>query len=180
MRILLLLLALIVSCSPLLAAAKDLQWLHVQASDSHQASDAWHGYFTASNGKAHNVSNFYRPKNQLFSASATLAVSRPKVSWLLPIALDAGYAAELYQASPSLRLGFGAVIATSQASLLSVRVDNLLTLGGDVHEQACYDKYTRAFHCGTGLAWSDYRGSSLSRRDAAQQAKLKARFIYRF
>jgi len=61
-----------------------------------------------------------------------------------------------------------------------VRVDNLLTLGGDVHEQAFYDKYTRAFHCGTGLAWSDYRGSSLSRRDAAQQAKLKARFIYRF
>jgi hypothetical protein len=56
----------------------------------------------------------------------------------------------------------------------------LTACGGKVSERACYDLYRRAFHCGTGLAWTDYQGSSLSRRDYENVPRLKLRYLYRF
>ena len=30
-----------------------------------------------------------------------------------------------------------------------------IKIGGGVSESACYDDFRRAFHCGTGMVWSD-------------------------
>jgi hypothetical protein len=162
-------------------AVNKLQWKQLSAQSEHVSSKAWRGVFSAANGVSRDASSFYRPRNLLLSAKATLAIrSKKRLTWLLPVAADAGFQAKLYQAEPSFRLGVGAVISTSQASSLSLQVTDLLAAGGRVKERACYDKYRRSFHCGTGLAWTDYTKSPLHHRSRIQNPSLRIRFLHSF
>ena len=160
-------------------------------------SRVWSGNFTALNQRNYDTARFYEPTNQLFSAKMIFAkaATRPanqranqranrrvtrRVTWLLPIALDAGYRAQLYQAAPLFSLGIGAAFALPEHTMVSIRAENLLRLGGGVSEQACYDGFRRQFHCGTGLAWTDYTRHGETRRDAIALPAIKIKFIKRF
>jgi len=102
------------------------------------------------------------------------------VTWLLPIAFDAGYEAKLYQAAPLLSIGFGAAITLAPQSMLSLRIDNALRLGGTISEQPCYDGFRRQYHCGTGMAWVDYRQIDNDRRDGFAEPSLQVKYVERF
>jgi hypothetical protein len=71
-------------------------------------------------------------------------------------------------------------LVSAPNAVFTWQVENMVQLGGRVRERACYDIYQRAFHCGTGLAWSDYQSSSLRRRDDENVPRLKLRYLYRF
>ena len=161
-------------------AASDWQVLSLSAKSEHGGIAVWSGKFTAMNGRNYDASAFYTPTNQPFSVKSILAKSHTKnITWLMPLTLDAGFDARLYQAEPLLGLGTGAAIGLSDASMLSIRFDNLLRLGGGVSEQPCYDGFRRQFHCGTGMAWTDYQSSEASRRTFGEAA-IKIRFVQKF
>lgn len=186
--------ALSVFMSPAWAGAQQ-GWhvLSLSAKSEHVGSRVWSGNFTALNQRNYDAARFYEPTNQLFSAKmifakaanrtanqrATRRVTR-RVTWLLPIALDAGYRAQLYQAAPLFSLGIGAAFALPEHTMVSIRAENMLRLGGGVSEQACYDGFRRQFHCGTGLAWTDYTRHGEDRRDAIALPAIKIKFIKRF
>ena len=182
--------ALSATTSPALAGDhNDWRVLGLSAKSEHAGSKVWSGNFTAPNRRHYDASGFYAPTNQPFSAKAVLAKpdnkpgnkpSDNRVTWLLPIALDAGYRAQLYQAAPLFSLGIGAAFALPEHTMVSIRAENLLRLGGGVSEQACYDGFRRQFHCGTGLAWTDYTRHGETRRDAIALPTIKIKFIKRF
>jgi len=180
MRIVLLMLATLAFLSSAWSGDR-LDWIGVDLQDDHTSSKIWRGTFTSLNGEHHNVSDFYRPRNLLLSARATLAV-RPqaRVTWLVPMSADAGYQAPLYHSQASFSLGLGVAVRTSRQSLMSVQLHDALVIGGAVHEKACYDSYRRADHCGTGLAWRDYAGSELAERSRFDGARLQLRFTHKF
>lgn len=147
----------------------------------HAASRVWHGHFTAMNGKFFNTAHFYRNRNVALSASAIWAKPMSEhVSLLLPLALDAGYDAELMQTRPMAGLGIGAAIGFGPQTMLSLRAENIIRLGGQTSEQPCYDDFRRRFHCGTGMAWTDYRLSNGDPRGSLGMAGFQARLIHRF
>ena len=74
------------------------------------------------------------------------------------IAVDAGYEAKLYQAAPLLSIGFGAAITLAPQSMLSMRIDNALRLGGTISEQPCYDGFG-----GNIIAAPAWHGSIIAR-----------------
>ncbi|MGB0315508.1 MAG: hypothetical protein ACPGC7_08265, partial [Parvibaculales bacterium] len=135
---------------------RDWQLLSLKAESRHAASKVWNGSFTGLNGHHYDVSDFYQSKQPNFSLRAIFkkTTNRPRsnrpVTWLLPIAIDAGYEAKLYQAAPLLSIGFGAAITLAPQSMLSMRIDNAVRLGGTISEQPCYDGFRRQYHCGTG------------------------------
>ena len=43
-------------------------------------------------------------------------------------------------------------------------------MGGGVTESACYDDFRRAFHCGTGLAWSDAQSGGFLKKYEQDQS----------
>ncbi len=180
MRIVFLLLAMLAVMSSAWSGDR-IDWLGVKLQDEHASSKTWRGRFTSLNGQHHNVSYFYRPRNLLLSARATLAV-RPqaRVTWLVPMSADAGYQAPLYQSQASFSVGLGVAVQTGRQSLMSVQLHDALVIGGSVNEKACYDSYRRAYHCGTGLAWRDYAGSELAKRNRFDGARLKLSFTHKF
>ena len=107
-------------------------------------------------------------------------LSEVKRSLLVPLALDAGYDAELMQTRPMAGLGIGAAIDFGAQTVLSLRAENILRLGGQTSEQPCYDDFRRRFHCGTGMAWTDYQTSHAAPRGSLGVAGFQARLIHRF
>jgi hypothetical protein len=159
------------------------QWqlLSLKAESRHVGSKVWQGKFTGLNGQLYDVSGFYQTNQPTFSARAIFTkTGRKQMNWLLPIALDGGYDAKLYQAEPLLSLGFGAAMAVAPQTMLSLRLDNALRLGGDISEQPCYDGFRRQYHCGTGLAWGDYRQIDSDRRDNFALPRLTFKYVTRF
>ncbi|MGB1464048.1 MAG: hypothetical protein ACPG8C_04620 [Parvibaculales bacterium] len=77
-------------------------------------------------------------------------------------------------------LGFGAAISLAPQTMLSLRLDNALRMGGDIREQPCYDGFRRQYHCGTGLAWLDYRNIDSLRRDNFALPTLQVKYVRRF
>jgi len=170
--------------------ARDWHLLHFQAQSQHQGSKVWDGRFFGLNGEAYNASEFYQSTRPQFSASGLLALPSQgapnKVTWLLPVSVDAGYSADLYQARPHLSLGFGAAIRLGRQTMASLRVDNMLVVGGQVSEQPCFDGFRRRYHCGSGLAWTEFETTRSARHKTGggagqlSQPSLAAKLVHKF
>lgn len=178
------------STAPLLAAMallsaplaiSDLSLVHLAVSPRHGASPRWEGRFTGLNGKAYNATRFYDNEAPEFSATAMWA--RPmseRVSLLVPLSFDAGYDADLLRTTPLAGLGIGAAIALDADTMMSVRFDNVLTVGGRSEERPCYDAFQRRFHCGTGMAWTDYIAAPHDYADSFSATGFQARLTRHF
>ena len=84
------------------------------------------------------------------------------------------------QTRPMAGLGIGAAIGLGAQTMLSLRAENIIRLGGQTSEQPCYDDFSRRFHCGTGMAWTDYLLSDADPRGALGVAGFRARLVHRF
>ena len=163
------------------AQAEDITLVSLKAQSEHLGSKVWSGKFRGLNGRDYNASEFYQSENPEFSATALLMLQpQQAVSWLLPISVDAGYQSKLYAAAPLASIGFGAAISLNRLSVLTVRADNLLVAGGAVSERPCYDGYRRRYHCGTGLAWTDFQRQDIDRRGNLAVPGLHIHYIRRF
>ncbi|MBT7642844.1 MAG: hypothetical protein HN715_07640 [Rhodobiaceae bacterium] len=167
--------------------AQDWQLLQLSARSQHQGSKVWSGRFHGLNGTVYNATEFYQPTRPQFSASGLLALPRSRgLTWLVPISVDAGYSAKLYQARPLASLGFGAAVRLGPHSLVSFRVDNILVAGGKVSEQPCFDSFRRRFHCGSGLAWTEFETTRSAKRKSGGGAgqlgepSLHAKWVHKF
>ena len=187
MRRLFSLLFLFMLAAPTAQAGSSSAWqlLTLQAENRH-AGNVWQGYFTGPNGRQYNASSFYRNRRIGFAAEATFAKTANQpwghkiVTWLVPVSLDGGYQAKLYQVKPLLSLGLGAIVKTSSDSLITVRFNDVFKVGGDIKEQPCYDSFRRQYHCGSGLAWTDYiRGENYSEPDGNRH-RLELKIIKKF
>lgn len=159
----------------------DMSLVRLNVTPQHAASKVWRGHFTALNGRFFNAAHFYRNRDVALSAAAIWAKPMSeRVSLLVPLALDAGYDAELMQTRPMAGLGIGAAIDFGAQTVLSLRAENILRLGGQTSEQPCYDDFRRRFHCGTGMAWTDYQTSHAAPRGSLGVAGFQARLIHRF
>ena len=127
-----------------------------KADSKHKTSIPWDGQFFSLDGNYFDVSNFYASRKLEFSASGTAVIEFTKtIDFLVPFAVDAGYDSSLYQTTPSLSAGFGLVYSNENYAF-ALSAGNLVSIGGKVSERACTDEFNRKFHCGLGIAWTDY------------------------
>lgn len=167
------------SISP--AAAADVQLVSLTAVSQHAASKVWSGRFRGVNGRDYNASAFYKSTKPQLSATGLLMINpQDRFSWLLPISIDAGYHADLYQADPLASIGFGTAVSLDAHSVLTLRVDNLLVSGGKISERPCFDSYRRRYHCGSGLAWTDFEKTDFDRRGRLAVPSIEIKFRRRF
>lgn len=145
---------------PLAAQAEMPAWVskidYLQAEDRHSVSRVWSGYFKALNGDAYDVSHMYRSKRPQFNLRTAYTVKEtPRLRLSLPLHYDQGYRADLYEATPYLGLGFIGQWAAGENLVLGLHIHDGLQSGGKITEHPCHDGFQRAFHCGTGLPWTD-------------------------
>ena len=89
------------------------------------------------------------------------------------IYLDNGYDSALLDVDPLYYFSLSAKYHLGENKKLKVVLDPIIKFGGGVTESPCYDDFSRAFHCGTGMAWSDAQsGGFLKKYDQDQSINI--------
>lgn len=129
---------------------------YLYAQDRHTTSYVWSGRFSALNGDQYDVTHFYvskRPQFNMRTAYTFKETDRLRLS--VPLHYDNGYKAALYEAAPFIGGGLIGQWRYRKNLILGMQLHDVLQLGGKLRERPCHDGFERAFHCGTGLPWSD-------------------------
>ncbi len=148
------------------------------AQDFHQTSNPWSGYFRALNGKAFKTPTFYENTSLEVNIKTAIEIYRgPNLKLSLPMHFDNGYRAPLYRANTYLGFGVSAYYAPSRKDFITLHLLDVVQFGGKVTERPCYDSFRRAFHCGTGNAWTDVK-DYLDGRKVDPIAKLNWRHLF--
>ena len=88
--------------------------------------------------------------------------------------LDNGYDSALYNVKPLAYISIAAYYQYSENKSFKLMLDPIIQYGGSVLESACYDDFRRAYHCGTGLNWTDaVSGNNLKTYDLESFIKIK-------
>lgn len=129
---------------------------YLQIDDRHRTSYLWDGRFNALNGDFYAVTAFYRGTQPEFNMRAGLKLLEThRLRFSMPLHYDNGIRAPLYRARPYLGLGLVTQWAKTERLVFGFHLHDALKLGGQVEERPCHDGFHRAFHCGTGLPWTD-------------------------
>ena len=149
-------LSTLIICLVIVKPASAIDWgiTEVRANNEYSRGSVWSGLFNSYNGTSYDVSNFYKSKNVILTFHQTLYVDLEDTVFFLPMYFDNGYESDLLTTEPVLAFGLG--IQKKLGNLtMELAGKNLWQIGGSTSEQPCFDSFSRQYHCGTGMAWSD-------------------------
>ena len=81
---------------------------------------------------------------------------KPTSDFLVQFGINTGFSSEKLDISPSLMLGAGYRMYTSDAKLSQIIVEGTTWIGTKVKHSPCYDTYDRQYYCANLSAFSDY------------------------
>ncbi len=171
--------AILIASSTAAISESSLVLEKLDGSANYVQSEVWHGRFTALNGQAFDVSEFYEPEYPNFHLEGILSypiANRGDV--IIPFLFDAGYKSALFVAGPLLSLGIGYTRNFGNFGFY-FGSHHVLKIGGKISEKPCIDKFNREFHCGTGLAWVDAVGGGILKKSEIRDF-IEFRIAYRF
>ena len=146
-----------------------LELVKVEANGNFERVDVWSGKFIDLSGNLWDTSEHYSQENESFNASLFFNHKFNKLSLASKIYLDNGYNSALIDVDPLYYISLSAKYKLGENKKLKVILDPIMKFGGGVTESPCYDDFRRAFHCGTGMAWSDAElGGFLKKYDQDQ------------
>ena len=150
-----------------------LELVKIEANGNFERLEVWSGKFTDLSGNLWDVSNYYSQENESFNASLFFNHSFNKFSLTSKIYLDNGYDSALLDIDPLYYFSLSAKYHLGENKKLKVVLDPMIKFGGGVTESPCYDDFRRAFHCGTGMSWSDAQsGGFLKKYDQDQSINI--------
>lgn len=154
----------------------ELDYLIVQ--DEHLTSSPWSGNFTAINGKAFKVTEFYKNRRPEMNIKTGIAlVNRNNLKISIPVHFDNGFKSDLYNASRYLGTGISLYYRKSKDVFLTFEAHDILQINNGVKERPCYDAFRREFHCGTGSPWIDMK-NHLNQSEIPNDIKLKVYYFF--
>jgi hypothetical protein len=134
----------------------DLRVVSLYGNSQFSESSVWTGKFEDIAGQQHDTSHLYEPENPHLSVGATILQEySAQMYFVHDFYGHTGYQSPLFAMDPELQYSLEIVRLISPRTSLSIAVDNLISIGGDIEERPCFDSFSRAYHCGTGLPWKD-------------------------
>ena len=145
----------------------------VEANSDFDRVDVWSGTFLDYSGDMWDVSEYYYQENNPFKVSLFFKNMVNGLNISSKLYYDNGYKSALLDVDPLIYLSISSKYSLSKNSDIKLVLDPLISIGGKVTESPCYDSFRRAYHCGTGMAWSDARsGGFLKKYDQDQSIKI--------
>ena len=146
----------------------------IEFQNDYSRTAVWSGNFIDYSGNQWDVSNYYDNKIESFHASIFLIHEINGIDFTSKLYLDNGYDSALYNAKPLAYISIAADYQYSENKSFKLMLDPIIQYGGSVSESACYDDFRRAYHCGTGLNWTDaVSGNHLKTYDLESFIKIK-------
>jgi hypothetical protein len=150
-----------------------IELIKVEANGNFDRVDVWSGKFIDLSGNLWDTSEYYFQENESFNASLFFNHKYKKLSITSKIFLDNGYNSSLIDVDPLYYMSLSAKYHLGENKKLKVVLDPIIKFGGGVTESPCYDDFRRAFHCGTGMSWSDAQsGGFLKKYDQDQSINI--------
>ena len=150
-------------------SAYAFELVKVEASGDFERVDVWSGKFMDLSGKVWDTSEYYSQENESYSSSFYISHDFNRFKFTSKIFLDSGYDSALIDVDPLYYISLSTKYQLGENEKIKVVIDPIIKMGGGVTESACYDDFRRAFHCGTGMAWSDAQsGGFLKKYDHHQ------------
>ena len=146
----------------------------IEFQNDYSRTAVWSGNFIDYSGNQWDVSNYYDNKIESFHASIFLSHEINGIDFTSKLYLDNGYDSTLYNVKPLAYISIAADYQYSENKSFKLMLDPIIQYGGSVSESACYDDFRRAYHCGTGLNWTDaVSGNHLKTYDLESFIKIK-------
>ena len=146
----------------------------IEFQNDYSRTAVWSGNFIDYSGNQWDVSNYYDNKIESFHASIFLSHEINGIDFTSKLYLDNGYDSALYNVKPLAYISIAADYQYSENKSFKLMLDPIIQYGGSVLESACYDDFRRAYHCGTGLNWTDaVSGNNLKTYDLESFIKIK-------
>ena len=152
------------------SSAYAFELVKIEASGDFERVDVWSGKFTDLSGKAWDVSKYYSQENESYNTSFFINHNLNRFKFTSKIFLDSGYNSALIDIDPLYYISLSAKYELGENENIKVVIDPIIKMGGGVTESACYDDFRRAFHCGTGLAWSDAQSGGFLKKYEQDQS----------
>ena len=151
-----------------------LEIIKVELNNDYNRTTVWTGNFIDYSGHQWDVSNYYDNKIESFHAGIFLSHEINGIDFTSKLYLDNGYDSTLYNVKPLAYISIAADYQYSENKSFKLMLDPIIQYGGSVSESACYDDFRRAYHCGTGLNWTDaVGGNHLKTYDLESFIKIK-------
>ena len=153
--------------------------IKIEFQNDYSRTAVWSGNFIDYSGKQWDVSNYYDNKIESFHTSIFLSHEINGIDFTSKLYLDNGYDSALYNAKPLAYISIAADYQYSENKSFKLMLDPIIQYGGSVLESACYDDFRRAYHCGTGLNWTDaVSGNHLKTYDLESFIKIKLKLDF--
>ena len=151
-------------------SAYAFELVKVEASGDFERVDVWSGKFMDLSGKVWDTSEYYSQENESYSSSFYVSHDFNRFRFTSKIFLDSGYDSALIDVDPLYYISLSAKYQLGENEKIKVVIDPIIKMGGGVTESACYDDFRRAFHCGTGMAWSDAQSGGFLKKYEQDQS----------
>ena len=155
----------------------EISLLDIKSDNSYRGVNSWSGIFNDLSGTKWDVSNFYTPKSDNFYLDTKFQIASEELYLgVVELGFDNKYDSDLFDVSDK--------ISIETSNYFKLRDDLILNFytktvfGGRVSEKPCFDSFRREFHCGTGLAWSDYYSND--RKVKAEYNNIIGLFITKY
>ena len=145
-------------------SAYAFELVKIEASGDFERVDVWSGKFMDLSGKVWDTSEYYSQENESYSSSFYISHDFNRFKFTSKIFLDSGYDSALIDVDPLYYISLSAKYQLGENEKIKVVIDPIIKMGGGVTERACYDDFNRAFHCGTGMAWSDVQSGGFLKK----------------
>ena len=132
-----------------------LEIVKFQIYNDYSRTNVWAGKFSDYSGKQWDVSNYYDNEIESFHANLVLNHQFNDIDFSSKLYFDNGYSSTLFHVKPLAYIAFAADYQYSNNKSIKLMLDPVIQYGGAVSESPCYDNFRRAYHCGTGLNWTD-------------------------
>jgi len=156
-----------------------LEIIKVELNNDYNRTTVWTGNFIDYSGQQWDVSNYYDNKIESFHAGIFLSHEINGIDFTSKLYLDNGYDSTLYDVKPLTYISIAADYQYSENKSFKLMLDPIIQYGGSVSESPCFDDFRRAYHCGTGLNWTDViSGNHLRTYDLESFIRIKFKFDF--
>ena len=156
-----------------------LEIIKLELNNDYNRTTVWTGNFIDYSGHQWDVSNYYDNKIESFHAGIFLSHEINGIDFTSKLYLDNGYDSTLYNVKPLAYISIAADYQYSENKSFKLMLDPIIQYGGSVSESPCFDDFRRAYHCGTGLNWTDaISGNHLRTYDLESFIKIKFKFDF--
>lgn len=127
----------------------------VEINQEFDRTTIWSGVFKDLSGSEWNVSQYYENQQETINTNLYFRHNFDRFTFFTKLHYNNGYESVLQDVDQQFFLSISTHYQIKSNLSVNLLIDPIIQFGGSMYEYSCKDNFSREYHCGTGLPWSD-------------------------